>query len=116
MHADWEQLLDRYLEGPATVRESAVTEVIRSVVQSPARADLRYTTSMWELIVAPTPGEPTPVDAVRVSTPKYPNVLISHLLLVGDADEIERPAEQAVPLFWRFMKEKYGIEGRPTQA
>ena len=115
VHEDWQELLDRYLDGPPLVRASAVTEVVRSIVQSPARTDLRYVTSMWELIVAPAPGSPAPVDAVTVSTPNYPDVLVAHLPLVGTADRIERPADQAVPLFWRFMKEKYAIEGSPAR-
>lgn len=113
VHDNWEQLLDRYLDGPPLVRASAVTEVVRSIVDSPSRTDLRYTTSMWSLLVAPAPGSPAPVDAVMVSTPNHPNVVVEHLPLVGKADKIERPPGEAVPLFWRFLKEKYGIEGRP---
>lgn len=113
LHEDWDDLLDRYLDGPPLVRASAVTQVVRSIVESTARLDLRYATSMWTLLVAPAPGTPAPVDAISVSTPNYPEVLVEHLPLVGIADRIERPADEAVPLFWRFLKEKYGIEDCP---
>ncbi len=65
---------------------------------------------MWDLIVAPAPGVPAPVDPVRVTTPHYPDVVVEHLPNAGGADRIERPRNEAVPLFWRFMKEKYGID------
>ena len=38
-------------------------------------------------------------------------VLIEHLTCSGHDERIERPASEAVPLFWRFMIEKYGIRG-----
>ncbi|UUW89279.1 hypothetical protein [Pimelobacter simplex] len=111
---DWDVLLQRYAEAPPLVRDSAVAEVVRSIAASSARSDLRYNTSMWSLIVAPAPGAPSPVDAVRVSTPNYPAVVVEHLANIGGADRIERPPEDAVRLFWRFIKEKYGIEGSRT--
>ncbi len=60
----------------------------------------------------PCPGAPAPVDAVRVSMPHYPDVVVEHLPTVGGADRIERPRDEAVRLFWQFVKEKYGIDGR----
>jgi hypothetical protein len=36
-------------------------------------------------------------------------VRIVHHPLVGLADDIIRPVDEAVPLFWRFMIEKYGV-------
>ncbi len=110
-HDDWDVLLRRYADAPPLVQDSAVAGVVRSIAASPARSALRYTTSMWDLIVAPAPGAPAPVDAVKVSAPNYPTVVVEHLPPVGGADRIERPREDAVPLFWRFVKEKYGIEG-----
>lgn len=111
-HDDWDVLLQRYAEAPPLIRDSAVADVVRSIAASPARSNLRYNTSMWDLIVAQAPGVPAPVDAVKVSTPNFPAVVVEHLPNVGGADRIERPREDAVRLFWRFIKEKYGIDGR----
>ncbi|WP_344112363.1 hypothetical protein [Nocardioides humi] len=44
--------------------------------------------------------------------PHYPDVVVEHLPTVGGADRIERPRDEAVRLFWQFVKEKYGIDGR----
>lgn len=114
VHDDWDLLLSEYLDGPPFVRASPVTEVVRSITRSPARTELRYTTSMWTLLVSPEPGTPAPVDAVHIreTEDRDGTIVIEHLPLVGIADRIERPAADAVPVFWRFMKEKYGIEGR----
>jgi hypothetical protein len=32
-----------------------------------------------------------------------------HLSLTGRNDRIERPIAEAIPLFWRFVIEKFGI-------
>lgn len=111
--SDWPGLLAWYVDGPPAGRASATTEIVRSVVASPAREQLCFVTSMWALVVTPAPGSPGPVDAVRVDTTEQGDVLVEHLPLVGLADKIQRPDVEAVPLFWRFMKEKYGIEGLP---
>lgn len=107
---DWSELRSRYLNGPPRVRSSAVTAIVQSIADSPARSELRFATSMWSLIVTPAPGTPGPVDAVLVKGTAEGDVVIEHLPLVGRADRIERPSSDAVPLFWRFMTEKYGIE------
>jgi hypothetical protein len=36
-------------------------------------------------------------------------VLIEHLTSTGHDERIERPASEAVPLFWRFAIEKFGL-------
>jgi hypothetical protein len=36
-------------------------------------------------------------------------VLIEQQSLTGHDDRIERLASEAVPLFWRFMIEKFGV-------
>ncbi len=36
-------------------------------------------------------------------------IVVEHVPLVGIADVIERDASDAVPLFWAFMREKYGL-------
>jgi hypothetical protein len=37
------------------------------------------------------------------------NVRIWHQSFSGQVEDIERPAHEAVPLFWRFVAEKFGI-------
>jgi hypothetical protein len=44
-----------------------------------------------------------------VSRAQPEHVLIEHVSLTGHDDRIERPAVDAVPLFWRFMSEKFGV-------
>ena len=36
-------------------------------------------------------------------------VAIEHTSLTGRTDHVERPVGEAVPLFWRFMAEKFGV-------
>ncbi|MFC7597545.1 hypothetical protein ACFQU3_19675 [Terrabacter sp. GCM10028922] len=70
---------------------------------------------MHDLIVvaAPIPEPPYGVVAVRApGSPRRPregHVLIEHLSVTGHDDKIERPVAEAVPLFWRFMIEKFGV-------
>jgi hypothetical protein len=76
--------------------------------------DLVFATSMWDLIVTSSPIGDPPVDVVVVRGASgmqsvAPDRIVEHLPPVGIADRIERPAAEAVPLFWRFMIEKYGI-------
>ena len=96
-------------------------DIVASVVESEAASELGYATSMWDLIVTPIPVVSLPVDVVvvrgesGVGKVRPGHVRIEHLPLVGLEDSIERPVSEAVPLFWRFIREKYGITPRrPT--
>ena len=67
------------------------------------------------IVVTSTPtGEP-PHEVVIVRSPsslRRPStghVVIEHRSLTGHDDSIERPADEAVALFWRFMIEKFGV-------
>jgi hypothetical protein len=110
---DWAALAERYADSPSIVQP--VAEVVRSVARSPARGALLYSTSMWDLLVTTAPSTPPPVDMVVVRSPMglgniaAGRVLVEHWPLVGIADSIERDDTDAVPLFWRFMIEKYGV-------
>jgi hypothetical protein len=70
---------------------------------------------MYDIMVVATPTPQTPFDLVAVRSPgsAHPShsglVLIEHLTVTGNNDRIERPTGEAVPLFWRFMIEKYGV-------
>lgn len=48
--------------------------------------------------------------SVRVVRPG--TVVVEHLSTTGRDDRVERPVSDAVPLFWRFVTEKFGIAGR----
>jgi hypothetical protein len=70
--------------------------------------------------VVPIPIPDPPYDVIAVRAPgligKTPagQVIIEHLTCSGHNDVIQRSTRDAVPLFWRFMIEKYGI--RPVHA
>jgi hypothetical protein len=112
--SDWAALAEQYATAPQPV--APVRDVVQSIVRSPARHQLLFTTSMWDLVVTATPMSSPPVDVVIVRSAvgmrdtADGRVLVEHLPIVGHADAIERDASEAVPLFWRFMAEKYGIE------
>jgi len=61
----------------------------------------------------PVPLPPYDIVAVRISESirqvRIGTVLIEHLSSTGRDERVSRPLEEAVPLFWRFMIEKYGI-------
>jgi hypothetical protein len=63
----------------------------------------------------PLPTE-SPIDVVIVKSPSSHRgyatpgwVVTEHLSTTGLDDQIARPSDQAVPLFWRFMAEKFAI-------
>lgn len=93
--------------------------IVRSVLDSDAADRLAAYTSMHDLIVVdvPIPEPPYGVVAVRapssLHTPRDGHVLIEEMSVTGD-DKIERPVAEAVPLFWRFMIEKYGVAPNRT--
>jgi hypothetical protein len=110
----WSGLAERYSTAPDVV--SPVDEVVRSIVESPARHELLFATSMWDLVVTTVPAGTPPVDvvivrsAVGMRSVAAGRVVVEHVPLVGQADIVERDASEAVPLFWRFMVEKYGVQ------
>lgn len=112
--SDWSALVREYEHAPATV--APVARIVASVASSGRGDELLFATSMWDLIVTPSPGSEPPIDVVAVrgamgmAHVHEDLIVIEHMPLVGMADRIERPADEAVPLFWRFVSEKYGIE------
>jgi hypothetical protein len=93
-----------------------LVEIVDSVIDGDRGTDLSATTSMHDLWVASSPTQEPPLDAIVVRAPGslYPpssgNVLIEHLSVTGRNDRVERPAAEAVPLFWRFVIDKFGIQ------
>ena len=65
--------------------------------------------SSCEEIVAHLEGDGSSVshltDVVQTG-----HVLVEHLPDTGRNDRIERPLGDAVPLFWRFVQEKFGVQ------
>lgn len=91
-------------------------DVVDSVVDSGASELLAVSTSMHDLMVTPHPVTPPVSDLVVVRAPSSlrpaataGHVRIEHLSGSGRNDSIDRPSSEAVPLFWRFVIEKYGI-------
>jgi hypothetical protein len=103
----WEDNSGRYL-----------VDIIDSVDASGVAAELAGTTSMHDLVVVnrPVPEPPMDVLVVRAPTsltrPSNGCVLIEYLAVSGNNTSIERPAADAVSLFWRFVAEKFGIATR----
>ncbi|MEQ7008519.1 hypothetical protein ABN028_20305 [Actinopolymorpha sp. B17G11] len=97
-----------------------LTEIVRSVIASGRSEELAGCTSMHDLVVVPRPVPDPPYGVVMVRAPnslrrapRAGNVLIEEQSTTGHNDIIERPAADAVALFWRFMIEKFGIAPRP---
>ena len=92
-----------------------MADVVQSVIDSGKSDALAGTTSMHDLVVVPTPLPEPPFGVVIVRSPSslvrpaVGTVLVEHQSGVGRDDKIERPVNEAVPLFWRFMIEKFGI-------
>jgi hypothetical protein len=96
-----------------------VAAVADSVLASGVADQLAGCTSMHDLLVVPQPV-PEPVDeAIRVCSPSSMKpvgdgyVVIEHVTVTGHDERIRRPVAQTVPLFWRFVIEKYGVRPPP---
>ncbi|WBB54339.1 hypothetical protein [Verrucosispora sp. WMMD573] len=92
-----------------------MADIVESVITCDGAARLAALTSMHDLVVAarPVPDEP-PIEVVVVRSPSSgrvgpDGVLIEHRTVSGRDDVITRPSADAVPLFWRFMIEKFGV-------
>ncbi|MDQ0372848.1 hypothetical protein [Cellulomonas humilata] len=96
-------------------RYQHMVDIVESVRASTAVGLLAGCTAMHDLMVVPTPVPEPPLGMVLVRAPNSVwspgpgDVVIEHTSVTGHRDRIERPAADAVPLFWRFMIEKDGI-------
>lgn len=93
-----------------------MADIVNSVIDSGSSDLLAAFTSMHDLMALATPIPDLPFDLVAVRAPgslhppsAHGLVLIEHLATTGNNDRIERPAAEAVGLFWRFMIEKFGV-------
>lgn len=113
----WSELLAEYRglveEFPGV---APVLAIIETVLDSGLDDQLAAITSLTDLLVTRQPvGEP-PVDvicvrgAVSMKPPREGEVVIEHTATSGAVERIERPETEAVPLFWRFVQEKYGVQ------
>jgi hypothetical protein len=99
-----------------------LVEIVDSVIEGDRESRLAASTSMHDLWVAAVPVQEPPLDVIVVRAPgslyepAAGNVLIDHLAVTGRNDRIERPAAEAVPLFWRFVIEKFGVEPPRRQS
>lgn len=93
-----------------------MSDIVKSVLASDQAQALAGCTSMHDLIVVPTPIPEPPYAVVAVRAPGSLHepasgfVRIEHLSVTGRDDAIDRPVADAVPLFWRFMIEKFGVD------
>jgi len=118
---DWHDI-DAFLSDIAERDERLrhMSAIVKSVLESDAMDRLAAYTSMHDLVVVdlPIPEPPYGVVAVRapgsIRSPRDGYVLIEDLSVTGHNDRIERPVAEAVPLFWRFMIEKYGVASMRT--
>jgi hypothetical protein len=91
-------------------------EIIDSVIASGQADHLAVTSSMHDLVVVDRPIPDPPMDVLIVRAPGslHPPssgcVLIEYQAVSGRNTRIERPSADALPLFWRFVSEKYGVE------
>lgn len=115
----WDDIAE-FLAGIASSHEqfTHMANVAESVLSEGAAGTLAGRTSMHDIIVVPRPVPEPPYEVVAVRAPgslRSPSkgmVLIEHLSLTGRNDVIERPTDEAVALFWRFMIEKFGVQPR----
>ena len=90
--------------------------ICQSVIDCHKTQELGVTTSMHDLVVTLLPASSPPLDVVIVRAPSslYParpgNVRVETQTVMGRNDQIDRPTEEAVPLFWRFMGEIFGVD------
>jgi hypothetical protein len=108
-----------FLSAPAFGSEFAYLHaIIDSVVGTAAENLLAVGTSMHDLIVTVRDGSQVPSDVVIVRAPNslrhHPSgtVRIDYLESNGRVTTIERPTDEAVALFWRFLETEFGLSRR----
>lgn len=119
----WADLADKFRDAASRYPDCEhMVDVVDSVIAAGAEHLLAGSSSghvsIVELLVVPRPLPDPPYDVIAVRSPRsFRNestpgcVVIEHLTCSGHDERIERPATEAVPLFWRFVIEKYGIRG-----
>ncbi|PKQ24495.1 MAG: hypothetical protein CVT65_02825 [Actinobacteria bacterium HGW-Actinobacteria-5] len=116
---EWTDLLDEYRSAAENLPALApLVSIIESVIQNQMQDQLAATTSMWDLVITTAPpGEP-PLDvivvrsSVSMNPPRSGEVRIEQFATSGLKEELTRSTAEVLPLFWRFILEKYGL--KPT--
>ncbi|GLY64714.1 hypothetical protein [Amycolatopsis taiwanensis] len=109
----WDEVAGRARDFEGCPGIHALVDVIDSVRDCKARERLAGVWTLNGLVVTPLPiPDKPPIQHVIVS-PGWGRtgdaVLIEHRAISGHDDRILRPSTEAVPLFWRFVIEKFGI-------
>jgi len=110
----WDRIAIRVSEWTAP-HSPVMTDVVASIRASAADRMAGFM-SMHDLAVTTTPiPDAGPIDVIWVRPqptdgPAPQKVLIEHCAATGWDDRIVRPAPEAVALFWRFAREKWGIK------
>jgi hypothetical protein len=106
----WRELHARFTELGAS--HEAIVAIIDSIQTSDLASSLAAFTSMDDLMVLEVPLRDLPYDLLAVRVHDGKTVEIEHLSVTGRNDQITRAAGDAVPLFWRFVEEKFGLQSR----
>lgn len=113
----WDVLAARYQRLAAEHPEFRdLADIVDSVLARGGEQRLAAITSMHDLVVTAQPvPEYRPIAVVVVHSPSSgqvgsSGVFIEHRSVTGHDDQIFRPSDEAVPLFWRFMSEKFAVE------
>jgi hypothetical protein len=117
----WGEIASRFHEMATEHLEFRhMADIVDSVLACGGEQRLAGLTSMHDLVVTarPVPESP-PIEVVIVRSPSSGyvgagGVFIEHRSITGHDDRIFRTSDEAVPLFWRFMIEKFGVE--PTRS
>ncbi len=114
---DWAALAAEYrelVEGDLP-QLAPVLSVIESVIENRMDTQLAVTTSLRDLAITTAPPQEPPVDVIVVRSavsgapPATGTIAIDHVATTGLSEHIVRPEAETLPLFWRFVAEKYGL-------
>jgi hypothetical protein len=114
----WPGLLDRYWDLADRYPEQlAMVEILHSVVDSDAANRLAGNYTIGGLHVVDVEHREPPYSVITVETygrsnKSEPLVAVWHVSSSGLREEIIRPVDSAVALFWRFVAEKFSIPRR----
>lgn len=92
--------------------------VIGSVIQADLQDQLVAGRSLWDLVISTAPADEPPLDVIIVRSvvsmnpPRTGQVRLEHLATSGLREEVSRPVAEVLPLFWRFVQEKWGLTPR----
>ena len=117
----WDSILSTAKElSQAQPNLDYLVAIALSVIESGVSVKIAGALWMMDLAVAEVPVRKAPLDVIVVKGPSSLDrpavgmVRIEHLTVSGHNDVIDRPYADAVPLFWRFAKEKFGVVGPPS--